>query len=135
VKRILYRDAVKEDWGTIKAFHVEQQRLQNTDYELPDLFDGPFPIVRVGVDEDGVIRNCFYVEAVAELRLVGVDAAATAFSQREADALSNALKIMGCRYLECFVPQQLKGAISKPLLRAGFEDKEPELAYFSRDLR
>jgi hypothetical protein len=115
--------------------HVEQQLAQGTNYELPDLFSKQFPIVIVGCDDAGVIRQCFYVESVAELRFIGCDARCTALSQREADALCYWLKLLGFRWLECFVPRQLKKAISKPLRRAGFKSKDKELSYFSRDLR
>jgi hypothetical protein len=138
MKRILYRDATKEDWPAIQALHAQQQEQQGTKYELPELnklTTAQIPIVLVGEDEDGVIRNCFYCEAVAELRFVGCDPRATALSQREADGLCYVLKAKGFRYLECFVPRQLKEAIAKPLKRARFESKDEELSYFSRDLR
>lgn len=135
MNRITYRDATPEDWEDIKSFHVEQQRLQKTNYELPWLWGKNFPVVLVGIDEDGKLRNCFYTELVPELRFVGCDPRATAFSQREADGLCYVLKLMGFRYLECFVPRKLKKAISKPLKRARFKDKDKELSYFSRDLR
>jgi hypothetical protein len=135
VKRITYREATVDDWPVITFLHIEQQDKQKTSYELPYLFTPQFPVVLVGVDEDGAIRNCFYCEAVAELRFVGCDPKATAFSRREADGLCYYLKLKGFRFLECFVPRQLKKAIMKPLKRAGFEDKDEELSYFSRDLR
>jgi hypothetical protein len=135
VKRITYRDATVADWPAIQSFHVEQQKLQNTSYELPWLFAPPIILAHVGVDEDGIIRDCYYCEAVAELRVVGIDPKATAFAQRQADGLAYVLRVKGYRYLECFVPRQLKKWISKPLKRARFEDKDSELSYFSRDLR
>lgn len=135
MKRILYRDAVKDDWPAIVQLHREQQEKQGTDFELPWLWGKTIALALVGAEDSGKIRNCIYVESVAELRFVGCDPRATAFGRREADGIAYVLKLLGFRYWECFVPRQLKKAISKPLLRAGFEDKEPELAYFSRDLR
>lgn len=133
--KLSFRDAVPDDWPTIQQLHAKQQEAQGTSYELPVLFGKQFPIALVGCDDEGVIRQCFYVESVAELRFIGCDPKATALSQREADGLCYVLKKLGFRYLECYVPRELKGAISKPLKRARFEDKEQELAYFSRDLR
>jgi hypothetical protein len=137
MNRITIRDATPEDWPAIQAFHVEQQRRQHTRYELPDLFANrkQFPVIHVGVDESGAIRQCYYCEAVAELRFVGCDPRATAFAQREADGLAYVLRLMGFRYLECFVPRKLKKAIRKPLKRARFKNKDRQLSYFSRDLR
>jgi hypothetical protein len=133
--KLSFRNAVLEDWPAIVKLHQDQQQAQGTSYELPYLFALNIPIALVGVDEERTIRQCFYCEAVAELRFVGCDPKATAFSQREADGLCYLLKLMGYRYLECFVPRQLKKMIRKPLLRARFEDKDEELSYFSRDLR
>ena len=141
MKRIELRDATSEDWPIIQLLHVEHQNKQGTNYELPALFLGnkrnpQIPICLVAVDENDHIEQCVYVESVAELRFVGChNPKATAFSRREADGLSYILKLMGFRFLECYVPRQLKKAISKPLKRAGFEDKDQELSYFSRDLR
>ena len=120
---------------TICELHRKQQEAQGTNYELPWLWTPQFPVVLVGIGEDGQIHNCFYVERTAELRFVGCDAKALAFSRREADSLSYILKSLGYRYLECFVPKTLKKLIRKPLLKAGFSDKDEELSYFSRDLR
>lgn len=136
MEQIALRNATRDDWEAIKALHVEHQRKQGTDYELPYLFGEPHVrIVLVGCDAEGKIHNCIYVEAVAEMRTIGCDAKATAFSRRAADALCYLLKGMGYRYLECYVPQQLKKYISKPLKKAGFVNMEERLAYFSRDLR
>lgn len=140
MKRITLRDATAEDEPIIQLLHVEHQKTQGTNYELPVLFWGSklnprIAVCLVGVDEDDRIHNCIYVEAVAEMRFVGCDPKATAFSRREADGLAYILKLMGYRFLECYVPRKLKKAIGKPLKRAGFEDKDLELSYFSRDLR
>lgn len=133
--KLVFRNAVPEDWPSLQQLHADQQAVQGTNFELPSLFSKQFPIVIVGSDDAGVIRQCFYVESVAELRFIGCDPKATALSQREADALCYWLKLLGFRWLECFVPKQFQRAISKPLRRAGFEYKGKELAYFSRDLR
>lgn len=135
MKRITYRNATPEDWPAIQKFHVEQSEAQGTNFELPFLFTKQFPVVLVGEDEDGNLRNCFYCEAVAELRFVGCDPRATAFSQREADGLCYVLKLMGFRWLETFVPRKLAKMIGKPLRRAGFDCVDEELAHFTRDLR
>jgi hypothetical protein len=45
------------------------------------------------------------------------------------------LKLQGFRWLECFVPRQLKKMIQKPLQRAGFDCVDRELAHFAKDLR
>src|ERR1700743_1752709 len=135
MKRISLRQATPEDWPAIVSLHIEHQAKQGTDYELPYIFGKQFPVALVGVDEAGKIYNCIYVESVAEMRFVGCDPKATAFSRREADGLSYLLKLMGFRYLECFVPQKLKKHIQRPLGRAGFNNKDTELSYFSRDLR
>lgn len=141
MKRITLRDATAEDWPIIQLLHVEHQKAQGTNYELPVLFWGSkrnpqIPICLVCVDEDDRIHQCVYVESVAELRFVGChNPKATAFSRREADGLAYVLKLLGFRFLECYIPRKLKKAISKPLKRAGFEDKDSELSYFSRDLR
>lgn len=137
MKGISLRHATPEDWPAIEALHKEQQAVQGTDYELPRLFElRSVPVILVGCDHDGKILNCIYVEATAELRFVGCsNPKATAIGQRAADGLCFLLKQMGFRFLECYVPQQLKRYIEKPLKRAGFEDKGAELAYFSRDLR
>ena len=83
----------------------------------------------------GAIRNCIYVETIAELRFVGCDPKATAFGRREIEGLSYVLKLQGFRWLECFVPRQLKKMIQKPLRRAGFACVDRELAHFAKDLR
>lgn len=135
MKRIVLRNAVPEDWPAIVRLHTRQQAEQGSSYELPYLFGPQIAVALVGVDEQGTIHNCVYVERVAELRFVGCDAKATAFSQREITGLAYLLKLQGYRWLECFVPQKLKRYIEKPLRRAGFENKESELAYFTKDLR
>lgn len=135
MKKIVLREATPEDWPAIVQLHCEQQAAQGTNYELPALFGPQIAVVLVGVDERGTIHNCIYVERIAEMRFVGCDAKATAFSRREADGLAYLLKLKGYRYLECYVPRKLKKYIEKPLRLAGFQDKEAELAYFSRDLR
>lgn len=133
--KLSFRNAEPSDWEALKLLHVEQQQAQGTKFELPNLFSKQFPIVIVGCDDAGVIRQCFYVESVAELRFIGCDPHATALSQREADALCYWLKLLGFRWLECFVPRQLAKAIAKPLRRARFKYKGKSLAYFTRDLR
>ena len=76
-------------------------------------------IALVGVDEDGALRSCIYVERIAELRFVGCDPKATAFGRREIAGLSYVLKLQGFRWLECFVPRPLKKLIQKPIAASG----------------
>ncbi len=129
------RAAEREDWVAIRRLHVEHQAAQGTSYELPNLFAPPVVLALVGVDESGAIRNVVYAEAVAELRFVGCDPVATAFSQRDADGFAYVLRMMGYRCLDCYVPRFLKKAISKPLRRAKFVCKDEEFSLFTRDLR
>ncbi len=68
MKRITLRQATGEDWPQIQRLHQEHQAAQGTDYELPWLFGSAIAIALVGVDESGTIRNCIYVEKIAELR-------------------------------------------------------------------
>jgi hypothetical protein len=133
--RLLFRNATPDDWDTIKALHHEQQKAQGSSYELPFLFGPQFPVVLVGCDEEGIIRQCFYIESVAEMRFIGCDPKATALSQREAAGLFYVLKLRGFRWCECFVPRQLKKIIHKPLRRAGFDCVDKELSHYTRDLR
>ena len=135
MRRVTLRAATHEDWPTIVRLHREHQAAQGTDYELPDLFGPAIAVALVGVDETGVLRNCVYVERVAELRFVGCDPRATAFCRREIEGLSYVLKLQGFRWLECFVPRPLKRMIQKPLMRAGFACVDRELAHFTKDLR
>jgi len=133
--RLSFRNAVPEDWDALKTLHLEQQKAQGSDYELPFLFGPQFPVVLVGCDDEGVIRQCFYVEAVAEMRFIGCDPRCTALSQREAAGLFYVLKLLGFRWCECFVPRPLKKMIHKPLRRAGFDCVDKELSHYTRDLR
>lgn len=135
MKRIVLRQATEEDWPAIVRLHSAHQAAQRTNYELPYLFCPQIAVALVGVDDEGTIHNCVYVERIAEMRFVGCDAKATAFSRREADGLAYVLKLQGYRWLECFVPRQLKKFIEKPLKRAGFECVDRELAHFAKDLR
>lgn len=135
MQKIALREARHTDWPAIVQIHLEHQAAQGTNYELPYLFDPQIAIALVGVDGDGVIRNCIYVEKIAEMRFVGCDAKATAFSQREIAGLAYVLKLQGFRWLECFVPRKLKNMIQKPLRRAGFHCVDKELAHFAKDLR
>jgi hypothetical protein len=135
VTRITLREATPEDWPAIVSLHVEQQAAQGTNYELPYLFGPQFPIVLAGVDETGKIHNVVYCEAVAEMRFIGCDSKATAFSRREIYGLAYVLKSKGFRWIECFVPRKLKSLISKPLIKAGFSCVDRELSHFTRDLR
>jgi hypothetical protein len=132
---ITLREAVPEDWPAILKLHLEHQAAQGSNYELPYLFNPQIAIALVGVDTMGTIRNCVYVEAIAEMRFVGCDAKATAFSRREIEGLAYVLKLRGFRWLECFVPRKLKRMIQKPLRKAGFECVDRELAHFAKDLR
>lgn len=133
--KLSYRNAIVSDWDDIRALHIDQQQAQGTYYELPWLFSPTIPIALVGVDSDGVIRQCFYCEAVCELRFVGCNPKATALSQRESDGLCYVLKLMGYRWLETFVPRPLAKMIGKPLRRAGFVCVDKELSHYTRDLR
>jgi hypothetical protein len=134
--KLVFRNATQEDWPRLQELHREQQTAQGTKYELPDILSGhPFTLVIVGEDSAGVIQQCFYIEATAELRFIGCNPKATALSQREANQLCYWLKLLGFRWLECFVPKQFQKAIAKPLRRAGFTYKGKELAYFTRDMR
>jgi hypothetical protein len=136
MRRITLRQATQQDWPLIQRLHREHQAAQGTNYELPNLFGPSIAIALVGVEEGGGnIRNCIYVETIAELRFVGCDAKATAFGRREIEGLSYVLKLQGFRWLECFVPRQLKKMIQKPLRRAGFTCVDRELAHFAKDLR
>ena len=135
MRPITLRQATPQDWPAIHRLHVAHQAAQGTNYELPNLFGRAIAIALVGVDEGGVIRNCIYVETIAELRIVGCDPKATAFGRREIHGLSYVLKLQGFRCLECFVPRQLKKMIQKPLQRAGFHCVDRELAHFVKDLR
>jgi hypothetical protein len=135
MKRITLRQATAQDWPVILELHRQHQASQGTDYELPYLFGPAIAVALVGVDEDGVIRNCIYVERIAEMRFVGCDAKATAFGRREIAGLSYVLRLQGYRWLECFVPRPLKPMIRKPLQKAGFACVDRELAHFTKDLR
>jgi hypothetical protein len=135
MKRITLRQATQEDWPRIQQLHREHQAAQGTNYELPWLWSTAIAIALVGVDEGGAIRNCIYVETIAELRFVGCDPKGTAFGRREIAGLSYVLKLQGFRWLECFVPLPLKKMIAKPLRRAGFECVDHSLAHFTKDLR
>jgi hypothetical protein len=135
MKRIVLREATEKDWPAIVQLHRKHQAGQGTNYELPYLFDPQIAIALVGVDEHDSIHNCIYVETIAEMRFVGCDAKATAFSRREIDGLAYVLKLRGLRWLECFVPRMLKKMIGKPLRRAGFTCVDRELAHFAKDLR
>jgi hypothetical protein len=135
VKRITLRQAARADWPRIVELHQEHQAAQGTNYELPWLFGPSIAVALVGVDAGGAIHNCVYVETVAELRFVGCDPKATAFSRREIAGLSYLLKLQGFRWLECFVPRSLKKMIEKPLRRAGFDCVDREFAHFAKDLR
>ena len=135
MEAIHLRLATPEDWPAIERLHREQQAAQGTDYELPWLFGPSIAVALAGVDGQGRLRNCIYVEQVAELRFVGCDAAATAFGRRQIHGLCYALRLKGFRWLECFVPRPLKAAIGKPLTKAGFVCVDRELSHFARDLR
>jgi hypothetical protein len=135
MRQIQLRVAALDDWPAIQSLHQAHQAAQGTDYELPYLFGPSIALALVGVDEQGTIRNCIYIEQVAELRFVGCDAKATAFGQREIAGLSYVLRRKGFRWLECFVPRPLKQMISKPLRRAGFVCVDQQLAHFTKDLR
>lgn len=135
MNRITLRGAVPEDWPAILKLHREHQAAQGTNYELPYLFRPGIVLALVGVDDTGKIRNCAYVEAVAELRFVGTDPKATAYARREIAGLVYILKQKGFRWLECFVPRKLKHSIGKPLERSGFSCVDDELAHFTKDLR
>jgi hypothetical protein len=156
MRRITLRQATEQDWPAIQQLHREHQAAQGTNYELPNLFGPAIAIALVGVEDPGphpgqhpgthgaggaggtgggAIRNCIYVETIAELRFVGCDPKATAFGRREIEGLSYVLKLQGFRWLECFVPRQLKKMIQKPLRRAGFACVDRELAHFAKDLR
>jgi hypothetical protein len=135
MKRIILRQATRDDWPAIQRLHQEHQAAQRTNYELPWLFGSAIAIALVGVEESGAIRNCIYVETIAELRFVGCDPRATAFCRREIEGLSYVLKLQGLRCLECFVPRPLKKMLQKPLRRAGFDCVDRELAHFVKDLR
>jgi hypothetical protein len=142
MRRITLRKATQQDCPAIQRLHVAHQAAQGTNYELPNLFGPSIAIVLVGVEDPGpdgtgggAIRNCIYVETIAELRFVGCDPKATAFGRREIEGLSYVLKLQGFRWLECFVPRPLKKMIQKPLQRAGFDCVDRELAHFAKDLR
>src|ERR1700677_2196157 len=79
MRRITLRQATQQDWPAIQRLHREHQTAQGTNYELPNLFGPAIAIALVGVEEGGAIRNCIYVERIAELRFVGCNAKATAF--------------------------------------------------------
>jgi hypothetical protein len=142
MRRITLRQATQQDWPAIQQLHREHQAAQGTNYELPNLFGPAIAIALVGEEDpgahgtgSGAIRNCIYVETIAELRFVGCDPKATAFGRREIEGLSYVLKLQGFRWLECFVPRPLKKMIQKPLRRAGFDCVDRELAHFAKDLR
>lgn len=132
---IKLREATPEDWRAIWELHREHQDAQGTDYELPYLFGAEIALALVGVDGNGRIRSCAYVETIAELRFVGTDPRATACIRREIAGLVYILKHKGFRWLECFVPRKLKHSIQKPLEKAGFSCVDRELAHFTKDLR
>lgn len=138
MKRLELRMARPSDWPSIVSLHEQQQRLQGTHYELPDLFGkhrGAIPLALVTVDENDQILNAVYVERIAEVRLVGIDPRATAFARRDIDGIAYLLQAQGYRWLECFVPRELAEPIGKPLCAAGFDCKERELVHFTKDLR
>ena len=135
MRRITLRQAAPQDWPLIQQLHREHQAAQGTNYELPNLFGPSIAIALVGVEEGGAVRNCIYVETIAELRFVGCDPKATAFGRREVAGLSYVLKLQGFRCLDCFVPRKLKAMIRKPLERAGFQCIDTELSLFTKDLR
>ena len=104
MKRISLRQATRDDWPRILEVHREHQAAQGTNYELPWLFGPAIAIALVGVEESGTIRNCIYVETIAELRFVGCDPKATAFSRREIEGLSYVSKAPGLSLAGVFCP-------------------------------
>lgn len=135
MRKIVLREARKEDWQVIEQIHRDHQAAQGSSYDLPNLFALPVILALVGVDENDAIRNVVYAEAIAELRFVGCDPVATAFSQREADGFAYVLRNLGYRCLDCCVPRSLKKMIGKPLRRARFKCIDQEFSLFTRDLR
>jgi hypothetical protein len=133
--KLSFRNATRDDWEAIQQLHRDQQAAQETDYELPWLFSHPIKGVIVGCDAAGVIRQCFYGEAVIEMRFVGCDPRMTAQSQRQARGFAFIFMQQGYRWMECFVPRPLMRMIGKPLRRAGFECVDEELAHFTMDMR
>jgi hypothetical protein len=133
--RLSFRLAVPADWNAIVALHNEQQAEQKSNFELPWLFRHPIVAAIVGEDEHGVIRHCFYGEAVVEMRHVGCNARCTALAQRESEGFAYLLRALGYRWLECFIPRRLARNIGKPLRRAKFVCVDKLLAHYTRDLR
>jgi hypothetical protein len=132
--KISFREATRADVAAINALHVEQSRIQGTNFEGPP-FDGSCIIDAVVGESDGQIVGLYYCEAVAELRFVAIDPRFTAAAQREVERLAERLRSKGLRWLEVFVPRKLVKMIGKPLRRAGFECVDQDLAHFTRDLR
>lgn len=135
MKRLNFRDATPADWPAIEAIHKRQQEEQGTNYEPPPFRGRTIPVALVGESDSGEIVGCLYVETVCELRFCATDPRFTAQARREVHGLAYILKLYGFRYLECFVPRKLKRYIERPLRSAGFESKDRELSYFSKDLR
>lgn len=146
MKNLTTRFAEPDDWPAILALHRKQCKQWGTSYELPYFWSACIPVALVAVDDEGIVRQAFYVESTAELRFVGTDPRATAHMQRESEGLVYILRMLGYRWLECFVPRSKRWwqfwkrtdtvrMIGKPLKRAGFEQTGSKLAHFTRDMR
>lgn len=143
MKPIILRPATPADLPFIRRFHAEQNKRDGTSYPIPAFFDGDgkltdrAPVVLVGCIEgtDEPVQ-ALWVERRMELMFAGCDnPKATAFAQRDSEALAGILSWLGYSGLYCDVPIALAEAIGKPLVRAGFKRNDDRLAHFYKDLR
>ena len=143
MKQIILRPATPSDLPFIERFHAEQNGRDGTSYPLPRFFDkngkltDRVPVVLVGcVEGTDEPVQALWVERRAELMFAGCDnPKATAFAQRDADALAAVLSWAGYTGMHCDVPIALSEAVGKPLARAGFSQNDDRLAHFYKDLR
>lgn len=132
----LYED--KDVAGVVEC-HLEQEKRLGKRMDLPDLLDKPVLVAHVVESSEGKIKGAAYVEAIAEVCLIGTDPAITAITAQHAVEMIEGLKRRGLRICRLLVPKWMpakqRAILKAELKQIGFTSTNREYDHYMLDLR
>ena len=136
---VTIRPAVAEDMAAIRELHGDIELALGKEMDLPELFtaqgeQNPHILVLYVVEEDGQITGGYYAEKAVEMCFFGLNPRATAVARQHQEALFQASRNAGVRFIHCQVPHDFP-SVGKHLEDSGFEDVGPKYRHFVKDLR
>lgn len=101
----------------MKMLREEQERLLNRTLDTPNLETHPVLIAEVGVNDAGEIVEAFFVEAYANVAIIGRSRRGMAHVGKRAPAILKTLHEHGFRIVQVEIPQAVPAQERKAMMK------------------